>query len=192
MIVIDYIAESTGAWLIPFSVLPYRLFGYVPIEVIMWASLHVYAVIMFYQYFFEKVFIKKIWDKKSERLLLGEMILFTLFLALLFLVPRVLNIPYWYSVFGLVGILPAVIFEDFKYPKVFQKLLKTAIFFFYLNFVYEITALKLGWWSFPSKQIIGQVSFFGVTFPFEEFFFWIVLFTLSILSYYEYFFNKEK
>lgn len=192
MIIVDYIAESTQAWIIPKSILPFRLFNYVPIEVLSWIFLHAYIVIMFYQYFFEKKFVKKLWDKRSKEALFGTVFILIVFLIALFAYPSVLNIPYWYLVFGLLGVLPVIIIEDLKYPNVFPKLLKTAIYFFYLNFTYEITALKLGWWSFPSRQFIGQVSFFGVTFPFEEFFFWIILFTLALLSYYEYFFNKEK
>lgn len=194
MIICDYVAQRTGTWLwpLPDSVFPFRLFNYVSIEVLIWAFLHVYLVIMFYQYFFEKTFMKKFWDKRSKEALFGTIFIFLSFLIVLIAYPNVLNIPYWYSVFGIIGILPVVIFEDFGYPTLFPKLLKTAIYFFYLNFIYEITALKVGWWSFPSTQFIGQMSFFGVTFPFEEFFFWLVLFTLAILSYYEYFFNRER
>lgn len=194
MIIVDYVAERTGAWLwpLPDSVLPFRLFDHVSIEVLLWVFLHVYIVIMFYQYFFEKTVIKKLWDRRSKEFLLGTTFIFVLFLLTLIIYPKALHIPYWYLVFGTVGILPVVIFEELEYPMVFPKLLKTAMYFFYLNFTYEVTALKIGWWSFPSQQFIGYISFFGVTFPFEEFFFWIVLFTLAVLSYYEYFFNKER
>ena len=193
MVIVDYIAEATQAWLwpLPQSMFP-KLFNYVWVEVLVWVFLHIYIVIMFYQYFFEKHILKRFWDRKSEEVLLGTIFISVLFMLVLIVYPKALHIPYWYLVFGTLGILPAVIFEDLKYPMVFQKLLKTAMYFFYINFTYEITALKIGWWSFPSTQFIGYVSFFGVTFPFEEFFFWIVLFTLAALSYYEYFFNKEK
>lgn len=192
--IVDYVAERTGTWLwpLPHSYFSFRFFDYVSVEILIWGFLYGYAVIMFYQYFFEKIAIKKFWDKRSEEALVGTGVFFALFLIALFLYPSILNIPYWYLVFGTLGILPIVIIEDIKYPLVFPKLLKTAGYFFYLNFIYEVTALKLGWWSFPSKQFIGYMSFFGVTFPFEEFFFWIILFTLAMLSYYEYFFNKER
>ena len=36
MIIIDYIAHLTGTWIIPDSILPFRLFGFVTIEVIVW------------------------------------------------------------------------------------------------------------------------------------------------------------
>lgn len=193
IIIVDYIAELTQTWLwpIPTSIVPYKLFGLVSAEIIVWIFLHVYVVILFYQYFFEKTLSKKFWNKRIEEATLGTLGIFVIFLFVLFLFPTVLHIPYWYAIFGLAGILPVIILEDLRYPTIFPKLLKTAVYFFYLNFTYEIMALKNNWWSFPGKDFIGHVSFFGVKFPFEEFFFWIILFTLSILCYYEYFFNNE-
>lgn len=194
MTIVDYIAETTKTWIwpLPYSVIPYKLFGFVSIEVLLWAFLHVYLVIMFYQYFLGKHFKKRFWDKRSSEALFGTIAIFIFFLLSVFLTPTLLRIPYWYFIFGFAGIAPVVLLEDFRYPLIFPKLLKTACYFFYLNFTYEITALKLGWWAFPSKEFIGHVTFFGTIFPFEEFFFWIILFTLAILSYYEYFFNKER
>lgn len=193
LVIVDYIAERTGIWFwpLPDSVFP-KLFNYVSIEVLLWGFLHTYVVVLFFQYFFEKTFIKKILTKRSREALFGTSVIFIIFLIALILYPAILNIPYWYIIFGTVGILPIVIFEDLRYPRIFQRLLKTGAYFFYLNFTYEITALKIGWWSFPSKQFIGYISFFEVTFPFEEFFFWLILFTLAILSYYEFFFNRER
>ncbi|HXS14651.1 MAG TPA: hypothetical protein VN711_00810 [Candidatus Saccharimonadales bacterium] len=194
MIIVDYVAELTKTWVwpLPQSILPLKLFHVVSLEVIIWAFLHTYIVILFYQYFFEKSIIKKFWNGKSREAFIGTTFIFIIFLFILYLSPIFLYIPYWYFVFGILGILPVVLLEEIRYPQVFPKLLKTAMYFFYLNFTYEITALKIGWWSFPSTQFIGHVSFFGVIFPFEEFFFWILLFTLAILSYYEYFFNRER
>ncbi len=192
IVIIDYIAELTGiwAWPLPQSLFP-RLFNLVSLEVILWVYLHFYFVIIFYEYFFEK---KKehIWHPRSKKIVSFTLILFAIFIITLVIYPHILRIPYWYFIFGILFILPPVVMEEINFPRTFLKLIKTAIYFFYLNFAYEITALKIGWWSFPSKQFVGNVTFFGVTFPFEEFFFWIILFTLAMLSYYEYFFDDEK
>ena len=61
-----------------------------------------------------------------------------------------------------------------------------------MNFIYDIAALKLGWWTFPGTEFIGWISIAGVSFPIEEFIFWIILFALGVLSYYEYFDDDEK
>lgn len=194
MVIVDYIAQTTKIWLwpLPESIIPFKIFRYVSLEVIVWAFLHMFVAILFYQYFFEKKVIKRFWNKKSRLAFWITIGLSITFLLMMYLTPELLQIPYWYFVFGMVIVLPGVILEDLKFPTVFPKLLKTAMYFFYLNFTYEITALKIGWWAFPSNQFVGRVYFFGVNFPFEEFFFWIILFTLAILSYYEYFFNAER
>src|SRR3989338_3791222 len=41
-------------------------------------------------------------------------------------------------------------------------------------------------WNFPG-QYIGKINIFGLEFPFEEFFFWTIMSSVSILSYYEIF-----
>jgi hypothetical protein len=190
--VVDYIAESTGTWIALPSMFPFRLFNHVNLDALPWAFLQIYLAIMFYQYFFEKKYYGRFWDKRSKEALFLTTSVFIIFLLTLIAYPHFLNIPYFYLLIGILIILPAIIFEDIKYPLIFPKLLKTALYFFYLNLVYEIIGLKMGWWSYESKQFIGYVSVFGATFPFEEFIFWIALFTLSVLSYYEYFFNREQ
>ena len=103
-----------------------------------------------------------------------------------------LDIPYFYLTAGIVlGIIPISIVL-FEYPRLIAKFFKTAAYFFYLNFAYEITALKLGIWDFPGDQFIGWVTFFGMRFPFEEFFFWIILGAIAMLSYYEFFDDDRK
>lgn len=194
MAIVDYVAQNTQTWLwpLPNSLLPFKLFGVVSIEVLIWIFLHVYVVILYYQYFYEKKYIAELWNERVKELITATLILFTVFIALVLFAPGLLLIPYWYLVFGIVAIVPVILLEEMRYPLVFLKLLKVAIYFFYLNLAYEFTALKLGWWSFPSRQFLGHLSFLGITLPFEEFFFWLMLLTLAILSYYEYFFNREK
>lgn len=194
MAVVDYVAEITGTWSwpLPDTVFPIKFLGEVSFEVLIWAFLHYFLVVMFYEYFFEHHHIKKLWNKRTVQFVRYHLGIFVGFLVLLFLFPRYLHIPYWYLIFGVVFLVPPVIMEEIKYPRVFLKLLKASVYFVYLNVVYEITALHMGWWSFPSTQFVGWVTLAGVTFPFEEFFFWIVLFTLALLSYYEYFADDEK
>ena len=192
MIIVDYISEFTGTWLwpLPKSILP-KLFGYVSIEVLVWAYLNVFVVVMFYEYFYDARKRSKLIYPREKKLVFIAILLFLIFLLLLLVQHGALWVPYWYLTFSLLILVPPVIFEGYKYPKVFWKLFKVACYFAYLNLAYELTALKIGWWTFPSKQFIGYVTLFNITFPFEEFFFWIILFTLTILSYYEYYFDRE-
>ena len=79
----------------------------------------------------------------------------------------------------------------FRRPKLFGKFFLTGVYFFYLTFVYEVIALKLGWWNFPASDYIGWISIMGIKFPFEEFLFWLVLIAMASLSYYEFFDDDE-
>ncbi len=195
MIVVDYIAEVTGTWLwpLPASIFPFTLFNYVSVEVLIWIYFHFFLVILFYEYFFDHhKKIKPAFTFRSSLFLRGVLVIFAVFVLLYLFFPSFVHIPYWYLIFGSLLLLPPIVLEEMRYPKVFLKIFKAGMYFLYLNLLYELTAIKLGWWSFPSGQFIGQVSFFGIQFPFEEFFFWIVIFTMAILSFYEYFFDDER
>lgn len=185
MIIVDYFAHINNQWLIPSSIIDFRLFGYVTLEVIFWAVVHIYLVIMFFQHFLDH-------HMKQGLLLEPRMIkfvriltvCFVIFLTSLLLNPSVLIFPYFYLLFGLVAILLPIAIELSHHPKFLAKFFQTAIYFFYLTFLYEVSALKLGWWEFPDSKFIGMVNFWDVFFPFEELFFWIIMFAMAVLSVY--------
>jgi len=147
---------------------------------------------MFYEYFVDKHATKRLWNPKLKYLLTAGILIFIIFTLLFINSPKLLNIPYFYLWFGIVLTLLPFIFQWFEFPHVTKKFLLVGIFFFYLHFLYEITALKLGWWAFPGQEFIGQVSLLGVIFPIEEVVFWFILLALAILSFYEYFDDDEK
>jgi len=192
MIAIDYIAHLTGIWIIPETILPFKIFDFVTLEVILWAFFTTYFVVVFYEYFLNKHATKRLWTSKTKYLFLAGLILFVLFVFFYFFFPNLLKIPYWYLVFGVVLALIPFLLQLFKYPKTTSKFLLPFIYFFFMFFIWEITGLKLGWWDFPGEMFIGWISIFGTNFPFEEALFWFVLLALSILSFYEYFDDDEK
>jgi hypothetical protein len=192
IIIIDYIAHITEQWIIPNSILPFRLLGIVTIEVILWAILNLYLVIMFYEYFLDKHITKRLWHPHMKYLVAIALSLFILFITLYFYLPTFLNIPFFYLCFGIVLLLIPLIIQMVNHPKMNVKFFKTAAYFFYLTFIYEVTALQLGWWDFPGTNFIGWVSIFNVRFPLEELIFWLFLFAMAILTYYEYFNDDEK
>jgi len=83
------------------------------------------------------------------------------------------------------------LFALLRFPDLYNALLIIGVYFAYLSFIYEVTALSLGQWTFPAaNQFIGFVHVGGVTFPIEEFLFWIILGSLATLTYYRYFGEK--
>lgn len=186
IVIVDYIAHLNGQWLIPSSILPFRLFDFVTLEVVLWAFFQLYFTAIFYEYFFDKTVNRKLWTDRVKTLLAFSIGVFALFIGLLIVRPETFVIPYFYFFFGIFGILLPTLVYAFLKPSLVGKVAKVGAYFFYLTLVYELTALTLGWWSFPSSQFIGWVEILGTRFPFEEFFFWLVLFSAWIVSAYEF------
>ena len=89
-------------------------------------------------------------------------------------------------------VLIPLLISLFKFPNLSKKFFLAGSYFFFFAFVYELTALKLGWWKFIGNDFIGWVSIFKLSFPFEELFFWFLLLAMAILSYYEFFDDDGK
>jgi hypothetical protein len=188
--VVDYVMEHTRGWFLPSSVFgDWRLFGYVTIEQYIWLFLYIYLVILFYEQFLEKPHTQ---NDRRHPYLKWLFILLTaplgVFLAVLAANHNLLAIDYFYLKFGLLMIVSPVVFLVFRLPVLLGRILKAGTYFFFLSLIYEVTALALGQWEFPAEnQFIGIMSIFGMRFPFEEFFFWILLGAIAALAYYEFF-----
>lgn len=191
LVTVDLIAHLNEVWYVP-SVFPVRIFGLAPIEGIVWWTSLTYFTVMFYEYFFDVHRDRKILRPRMKYAFLVLLIFALAVLLSLFLAPGLLNIPFAYLWLGIVLAIPPVIIELVRRPILIQKFFLTAAYFFLLTFVYEVTALKLKYWSFPGDQTIGTVSILGTTFPFEEFFFWFVLAAMTMLAYYEFFDDDEE
>jgi len=187
----DYIAQSTGQWLVMDSTLP-RILFYVSLENILWTFFYFYFVLMFYEYFLHHHFTRLPWHPKLKFFLLLTLFAFCLFLVLHGFSPVPPDVSYFYLWFGTILILIPILLQLFNHPKFISRFFETAAYFFYLTLTYEITALQLGWWYFPSDQFVGWITIRDVRFPLEEFVFWIMLCAMAVLTYYEFFDDGEK
>jgi hypothetical protein len=185
-IFIDYVGVASRSWIVPKTIFSFRLFRMIPIEDLIWAFLIAYTIIIFYEHFLDKGQEKPI-NKKIRYLLWLVSVLLASFLIILCLAPGILAIKYAYLWLGVIFVLiPPVVFL-LSFPKLFSKFAKTAVYFFLFNFLFEFAVLKLGYWQFPGKNFIGWVDFLGYRFPFEEFFFLILIGAFTVLTYYEFF-----
>lgn len=189
VIVIDYICEVTGTWFIPYSIFgDHRFLGKITFDIMIWFYLYVYFIVMYYEYFLEHKSKDKLYTPKLKYLYAYFTSILILFLSI-FLINHnwFLKIRYFYMIFGIIiGLLPIVVVL-FEFPNLLTKFVKTGVYFFFLSMIYEITAVSLNQWSFPGRDFIGHVKVFNTIFPFEELFFWIILGSISILCYYEFF-----
>ena len=107
--------------------------------------------------------------------------------------PALFKIKYFYILWGSVLLLIPLLLFLFKYPKLIGKFFIVGVYFFYLNFAYELSALALNWWHFPrTGDFLGWINVGQLFFPFEEFFFYVMLFSIGWLVWYEYFDDDRK
>ncbi len=188
-IVVDYIAVLDRSWFVPNSL--FRLFGMIPIEDFVLGFILVYSIIIFYEHFLNKSKHNLI-DKRMKYFVLPGISILAVFFIFLFSKPELLMIKYAYFWLGLIFlILPIITFLSF-FPKLASKYVKTGVYFFVLTFLFELTGLHLGQWTFPGTNFIGYIEILSYKFPFEEFFYWMILLAVGILSYYEFFDDDRK
>lgn len=180
----DIIQTASGGWVTPTSqfVFPYELFGFLPLDEVVWFFISGLYVLTFYIHFFEPRKADRV-GRRFAHVFLATLTAVVLLSALASIGRSSVAIPYSYLIAG-APMLIAIVYVLLKYPRLIPKFLKTTGFFFVLFFVYELVALHLGQWNFPGIYI-GWVQVWDVRFPLEEFFYWMIVYTLFVLSLYE-------
>ncbi len=189
---VDTLAVFDGGWYVPHSIVPYRLFGAATFEVWLFGLLWVLFAVLFYEYFFDHHRASDWFPKIYTKLLYLFALLVIGVTAAFFINAAPLIIPYFYTWVSLIFVLPPLIWFLIRKSKFLLRFTVQGIYFCILLLAYEIAALQIGLWSFPGVHFIGWVNLFGYSFPFEEFVFWMIFATPSILAYYEYFADDGK
>lgn len=188
--IFDFIVTFNEGWIVPRLVVPFRLFGFYPVfDDILGFMLMTLLIIVFYEHFLDDEKNKRI-SKNLRWLLIASLTGLALLFIIYFINPNLLKIPYIYLVTGLAAVIFPLWFSSNK-PRFLGKVLKVSTFFFVVWFVAELVALKTGGWIFPGEYI-GMVEVFGLRFPFEELFFWMLWYAATVVSYYEFFIDDKK
>lgn len=182
--VFDLIETLNKAWVVERLVFPWKILGILPFDDILGLFLMTLFIVVFYERFIDDEKDRKI--SKNIIFALIPSILATIAIVVIFKVnPGALIIPYAYLVGGIAAIIPLIILIIYK-PKLFPKFVFIAVPFSIIWFIAEIVTLKTGGWIFLG-QYVGTVTVFGLIFPFEELFFWMMMYAASVISYYEFF-----
>ncbi|MBV9159043.1 MAG: hypothetical protein JO019_00395 [Candidatus Kaiserbacteria bacterium] len=192
IIIVDYLGHVNGQWYITETAFPVRLLGLLAIEDVFWAIFLSFFMLAFYEYFFDSKRNRSLWPSHLKYLILFLVAVSLMVVIVSVFIPGLLHISYFYLRVGLLGILTPMIAEFFRRPKLIYRAFLTGVYFFLFALTYEITALNLGWLIFPGHDFVGWVTLFGKSFPFEEFFFWILLTAMSAVTYYEFFDDNER
>lgn len=188
---IDYIATFSKSWLILNTVFSHRVLGIVPLEDIIWGFLVVYDTIMFYEHLLDKGR-HNLKDTKLKYLIVLTIFLLIAFVLVYWFNPAIIYIKYFYFYGGIVVmLLPVVSYLSF-FPRLISKFIKAGTYFFIISVLYEFTGLYLNQWTFTGNNFVGWFKILNLAVPFEEVFFYLILFNVCILSYYEYFYDDNR
>ncbi len=183
--VLDYLALFNKAWEVS-SIFTFRFLGLIPVEDFFYTFWAFYVLQIAFRYFFPSVSTRKINWKRTGTFLVFTTVACVVFALLYLSESPFLTIPYYYAcILFIVFIVPSVwLFA--LYPAYRKPGFRMMLYLFPLMFLYELIALKLGYWWFPSNQYFGMINIVGQHFPFEEFLMWIVFFSPAALAFSEY------
>ncbi|MBI3027739.1 hypothetical protein HYY70_06540 [Candidatus Woesearchaeota archaeon] len=189
-LIFELVVFGDNGWSVPSSILPYRLFGFSPIENYIWMFITIYIIILFYEHFCNKKYSNKI----SGKFKIMNYLMYSAALAnliLFFTAPSLIRIPYSYLWLSIIFFaIPTILFIS-SYPYFIVTFLKTQVFFFYVHMIFELIAMKLNHWVYTGTHFIGWVTILNLKFPLEEFFFVIMLGAFETCTYYEFFTNDS-
>jgi len=186
---LEYLAVKNGAWYFPKSIFSMRIFDTIILEVLLWHFVWIYLVIIYYEYFLDKDAHTQLGSPRLKYPLFSFMAVFILILfSAIYTLP--VRIPYFYLILGIVMVAIPIIVVLFEFPKLLAKFTKVTLYFSYLYLTMDVTEIALGHWYYPG-QFIGWFELFGQRLPAEELIFWIILGAAAILSWYQYFDEKE-
>lgn len=181
----EFIAEYTKAYSVVSTLFPFKIFGVLPIDNVLGHMMMTLLTVTFYEHFVEREISHHI-SKHLKYAVLPAIFAIITVILVYFFNPILLNSQYPYFYMGIAAIIPPI-YLGFTRPKFIKNMAVTGIYFFLFYFLSEILAVSLGYWIYPGNNYVGWVSFFGVRFPFEELFFWMMFYAASLVSYYELF-----
>lgn len=184
----EYLAEINNAWVFPQAhnfYLPWHVLGVVPADVMVWYFLWAFIIVQYYEFFFDVPTKRIISHRAIGVTLLGLSIAVALSLSQV-----KIHIPYVYAVLGTLTLLPVGVLRTVSSYRM-KKLLYVIPFFTAFFLLMELSALKVGYWSFTG-QYVYSVGLFGFLIPIEEIIFWIVGSPAIIVAYHELFIDDEQ
>lgn len=194
-IIVDYIGIKSGIWYTPHSIFATRFLTTIPLEDFLWMIAGTYTIITIYETLLDK----------SKHELVDRRVLYFVFSAIFalgvffFLLVSgnqqilVFNSKYTYLILATIFFLLPALFFLIKFPKFFRKLLPLLGYFFYLTFLFEVTATYLGQWVFNGQYIVPPLNIFGTApIAWEELFFVGIVGPITAIAFYELFDNGRK
>jgi hypothetical protein len=96
-----------------------------------------------------------------------------------------MDITFAYFWAGLAAIIPTI-YVIFRHPGLAPKLAILSFVFLIIWFFSQYFAVSYGYWGYTNGgHYLGWIQFLTVKYPIEELLFWMLLYSPSIVAYYE-------
>jgi len=188
----DFVMTYNKAWSVDRLIVPWNIFGIMPVDDAIGFFLMTLLVLVFYEHFISGKpqrsfgsFAKRFY-KRAAVIIAADVLL-----ALVFLLdPGLLALPYPYVVGGGAAVLVTIV-GTLRHSELLDGLTKTALFFFFVWLLAELVAVYTGGLSYPGTQYMGWISLVLIRFPFEELFFWMLWYAPFVVVAYEFLFRRH-
>lgn len=187
--IFEFFAEFNKAYHVVSTIFPFRIFGVLPLDNVLGHMMMALLTVTFYEHFIDREIHHKISKHLKFAILPGILGVFIL-LFLFFFNRDALSAKYPYFYAGIASIV-FPLYLGFRKPQFIKNMAETAIYFFFLWLVGELVAVRLNYWIYPGNNYIGWVTIFGLSFPFEELFFWVIFYAATLISFYELFIDDH-
>lgn len=188
--VFEFFNEFNKAYTVISTIFPFKILGVLPLDNILGHMMMTTLTITFYEHFIGRE-VNHHMSKHLKFAVLPGLFAAGTILILFFFNRNALHVHYPYFYAGLAALIPPI-YLGFRNPAFIKNMSETAIYFFFLWFVGELIAVRLGYWVYSGNNYVGWVTVLGATFPFEELFFWTLFYAASLVSYYELFIDDRK
>lgn len=178
---LSFFAESTGAWTTNNYIFNIRFFGVNTLEEVIGQGLMAFYTFLFYEHFLDDERTRKLNKKYLWGFFIG--VAGSFLLVAHYLTSGSTALPYAYVWVAVVAIIPTFVMVV-RHPTLLRKLALLSLFSLFLWFAMEYLAVTYSYWSYPG-QYLGWVQFLDVRFPIEELLFWMLLYSPTIVAYYE-------
>lgn len=184
---VELAARLAQAWEVQ-TIFP-QIFGYVPIENMIFAFFNFLWVLSFYEYFITRQKSPNHISFRFKYLLLLYFVLNLIVYILFFVNPEIITLNYIVLAIPILIIPGLIIFS--LYPKIIPKTIWPTLFFALVFLAYELIALELGHWWWPGEYL-WPIEIGSKIFPLDDVLIWYLLSTPVLIGGYEIFVNGYK
>ena len=180
---LSFYAEATKAWSTNDYIFGFRLLGVNTLEEVFGQGLMALYTFTFYEHFLDNEKERKVNRNYVVAMVIGSIGSILLVGIYLLQYPNKIQIPYAYIFAAVLAIIPLILVV-YKNPHLINKFALLASFFFIVWFSSQYFAVLFNYWTYPGSYI-GWIEILGVRYPLEEMFFWMLLYSPTIVAYYE-------